>query len=138
MRPEIIYLAGPMTGRQFYNYEAFLAAKQALEVSGRVVRFPFDADNIVWNRHFGVDFDPMKDVCEWGDPKLGEIAIENQRFIVECDTICILPEWFMSKGTMQELVFAINLGKKILDYATEKYIKLSCKIEFAQHNEVKS
>lgn len=134
MRPEIIYLAGPMTGRPLYNFEAFNAAKNALVASGnRVVLTPFDANNIVWNRHFGRDFDVYKDTCDWGDEKLGEIVLENQGFIVRCDTIAILAEWFLSKGTMQELVFGINLTKKIFDYSTEEYIKLSYKIEFGQH-----
>ena len=130
MKPEVIYLAGPMTGLPLYNYDAFMAAKKALEAGGYKVLTPFDANNEVWNRHFGRDFNPYEDKCDWGDPKLGEIVLVNQGYIVSCDTICLLPMWINSKGTKQEVVFGTNLGKKTMLYETEKYINIRYDLSF--------
>lgn len=56
-----IYISGPMRGRQFYNFPAFDAAKQALERIGYEVVSPADMDREL--RHFdGLLCDPS-DPC---------------------------------------------------------------------------
>lgn len=119
-----VYIAGPMTGREFYGYEAFMSAAAGWRLRGHEVVTPFDANSIAWRRLYGRDFDPHQDKCDWDDPALGEMLVEDFAAMLRADAIAILPGWRFSKGTRGELVIALNVGKPVYCAITHKKLDL--------------
>jgi nucleoside 2-deoxyribosyltransferase len=113
-----VYIAGPMTGYEFYNVKAFEAAKDKWVVYGHEAQTPFDANSRVWERHHGRPFDPYVDECDYGDPILNEMFVEDIRTLAEADAIVLLEGWEKSKGANAELGVARCLGKSVWLNAT--------------------
>jgi hypothetical protein len=109
-----VYVAGPMTGRFQYNAEVFAAAAAQLTAEGHEVVTPFECNSIVWRRHFGRDFDPTIDRCDYGDPILAEMLVEDLRALAAADAVAVLPEWEKSKGARAEVLYASMLGKRVV------------------------
>lgn len=105
------YIAGPMTGLHGYNAVAFRAAAADWEDQGWQVTTPLDTTSLIWRRHFGRDFDPFTDKCDYGDRLLAETWVENVRAITEADIVAFLPGWEKSKGCLIEHAIAAALGK---------------------------
>lgn len=118
-----IYVAGPMTGRPGYNANAFNRAKLYLTALGHDVITPLETNNEIWQKHYGRDFDPWRDRCDYGDVILDEMVARDLMEVCSRDAIALLDEWETSKGTINELMTARNLGKVILSARTGKPIK---------------
>lgn len=115
-----VYIAGPMTGRQYYNLHAFERAQREWRLRGHDAVTPFECNNVVWRDAYGRDFDPTSDRCDWGDPLLNEMVIADVQALCRADAIVLLPEWRQSKGATMEVIIAKNLGKRIfLEDGTE-------------------
>ncbi|WP_435607681.1 DUF4406 domain-containing protein [Pseudomonas knackmussii] len=89
-----IYLAGPMTGIEDFNYPAFHAEAARLRQLGYHVENP--AENIApacgtWSGYM-------------------RLALAK---LVTCDTIALLPGWTESRGANLERGLAFELGMKI-------------------------
>lgn len=106
-----VYIAGPMTGIPAYNYPAFVEAANAWRAEGWEPSTPFDANSQVWRRHYGRDFDPYTDKCDYGDPILGEMLVEDLLVLIAADRVAFLPGWRASKGATFEHSVAVMLGK---------------------------
>jgi len=90
-----VYIAGPMTGLDYYNFPAFNAKEAELRAIGFEVENP-TAHGIVegatWADYMAYD--------------LGRLAL--------CNTIFMLPGWSKSKGATIERNLAAALGMTIL------------------------
>jgi len=118
-----VYIAGPMTGYPAYNAAAFRAAKADWEAEGWEALTPLDTDSLVWQRHYGRDFDPETDVCDYGSPLLGEMFAENVAAITRCGHVAMLPGWEKSNGATVEHRIATVLGYPI--YNAETFVRLA-------------
>lgn len=105
-----VYIAGPMTGREAYNLAAFQDAARAWRAAGHEVETPFDANSRVWRRTNGRDFDPHTDTCEWGDPLLRTMFMEDIDTLMRSDAIVLLEGWENSRGATLELHLAERFG----------------------------
>lgn len=115
---EKVYLVGPMTGYPHYNYFLFMAVAALWRDAGYDVKTPFELNSVVWQRHYGRDFDPFNDTCDYGDPILAEMCAEDIKWLSESDIIAVLPGWHLSKGTTTEVLVGQNLQKDICDALT--------------------
>ena len=97
-----IYVAGPVTGRENRNIEAFEAARQrlCLEHKGATVLIPhwFVSETANWQRAM-------------------RASIET---LVKCDCIALIPGWRGSKGARMEAGIARQLGMTILEIKEDK------------------
>jgi hypothetical protein len=123
----IVYLAGPMTGYEAYNVEVFESARRRWEAMGHEVLCPFDANSRVWAHKYGRPFDPYTDRCDWGDPLLLEMFIEDLRQVAGAEAIVLLPGWRDSWGARTELHMALKWGKQVFDDETGRQLNLSSK-----------
>lgn len=87
-----IYLSGPMTGYEDYNYPAFDRAAQMLREQGYIVFNPAD------------QFDGDQSL-EWTTYMRADIAA-----ILECDEVAVLDGWEMSLGARLEVIVARSIG----------------------------
>ena len=110
-----VYLAGPMTGYPHYNLAGFTAGANQLRNAGYEVVTPFECNSVVWRRHHGRDFDPLVDTCDYGDPILGEMLLEDLAALRAANLVAVLPGWEKSKGAKLEVMLAQNLGKRVMD-----------------------
>lgn len=95
-----VYVSGPMTGYEAFNYPAFEDAAQRLRAAGYEVVSPHEvnpADGIEreWNWYLRRDI----------------IAL------VECDAIAVLPGWEQSKGAGVETYIGRELGMIVFPLA---------------------
>lgn len=119
-----LYIAGPMTGYHAYNFVAFSEAEKTWKGWGYEVHTPFMANSRAWQRIHGRDFDPFNDVCDWGDPALKEMMVEDLGDLCRADAVAVLAGWEKSKGARTELVVAINLGIPIYEAHTGRTLDL--------------
>ncbi len=94
-----IYIAGPMTGLPDLNFPAFHAAAAALRAAGYTVINPAELNSnpdASWYECMRIDI----------------------REMITCDSICLLPNWTMSRGARLEFHIAAQLNMQILDAAT--------------------
>lgn len=105
--PRRIYLAGPMTGIKDFNRASFTAAKAALASQG------FDVVN-------PADHDLPDDT--W---PLEKYLSRDVALLSSCDSICLLPGWFDSRGATFEAFVAHTTGKQLFEFdgAFSPYLK---------------
>lgn len=89
-----VYIAGPMTGIDEYNFPAFNAAARALAEEGLVPVNPADHG--------------LVEGAEWGDYLRYDIAQ-----LATCEAIYFLPGWTASKGACLEHHLALALGMPV-------------------------
>jgi len=90
-----IYIAGPMTGYEDYNYPLFNLTAADLRKQGYEVINPAEnglPPDAEWQEHMRVDIANM----------------------VTCDAVYRLPGWLQSKGARIEVNLAIELGLELL------------------------
>lgn len=91
-RPEIsdekmIYISGPMTGIEHFNFPAFELAEKALTDQGHSV---LSAHRIVQTS------------TEWADMMRRDVI----EMMLHCDSIALLPRWQQSRGSQIEVAVA--------------------------------
>lgn len=94
-RANTIYIAGPMTGYENYNFDAFNNAAKQFRDKGYEVRNPAE--------HGVVEGAEWEDYMAYDLTQLGE-----------CGVIYLLKGWQMSKGACLEQLIAQNLNMKIV------------------------
>lgn len=125
-----VYLAGKMTGVPNYGYEAFTEAKYRLRDMGHWVLTPFDATNSVWIRHFGRDFNPFLDKCDYGSKLLHDCWQEDVRVLLWSECVALLDGWETSKGSRLEVQTALLFGKKIVRAVDFSPLNLVVEVNF--------
>jgi len=113
-----VYIAGPMTGRELYNFPAFDEAADRWRALGHEVTTPADITRGEWQRKHWRAFDPASDRCEYGDPLLCELFALDLAAVCEADEIALLPGYEKSKGARLEIAVAMQLGKPLCCAAT--------------------
>jgi hypothetical protein len=94
-RANRLYLAGPMTGIEGFNYPAFNAMADRLRAAGYEVENPADhgtVEGAVWADYMAYDL-----------TRLGL-----------CGMIALLPGWDLSQGARLEVMIAEHLGMRIV------------------------
>jgi hypothetical protein len=109
-RRKRIYVAGPMTNREHFNFPAFDDAKRVLLNHGWVVESPADIDR----KQFNFDGMGMKGTEPIDENLLKEIAVRDILAIRDCDAIYMLEGWQDSVGANAELAFAEWIGLEII------------------------
>lgn len=87
----VVYVSGPMSGIEAYNFPAFNEAAKALREAGYAVLNPAD---------FGAD-----PAMSWRKCLERDLAI-----MFHADTVATLPGWENSKGASLEVMVAQALG----------------------------
>jgi hypothetical protein len=118
---EVVYIAGPMRGYEYFNFPAFDKARDYLRSKGylRIVS-PADMD-----RSRGFDETDVPEGYDWVDlDVIGfELKPTVQRVveaILGCDAIYMLRGWEESKGANAEKALAEWLGLNVYYEATEE------------------
>lgn len=94
----IVYIAGPMTGIEHFNYPAFDAAEVALNERGLSTLNPVQSE--------------MENTT--GEPQAWDWYMRHAlRMVTQADAICLLPGWQQSKGAQLEVTVAEALGLDI-------------------------
>lgn len=109
-----VYVAGPMTGLQDFNYPAFNAAAVELRTQGWHVENPAD--------HGVIEGATWEDYLAYDLTRLGT-----------CGAIYLLQDWELSKGAVLEHHIAQTLGLEVMyapnAYKTESYAPLSQRLQ---------
>lgn len=95
-RANRVYVAGPMTGIENFNYPAFNAVAEQLRAQGYEVENPADhgiVEGAVWADYMAYDL-----------TRLGL-----------CGTIALLPNWERSQGARLEVLIAERLGMTVVN-----------------------
>jgi hypothetical protein len=105
-----IYIAGPMTGIEQWNFPAFDRVADILRSAGHTPVSPADIDR-------ARGFDPTcKEVPAWFVMKL--VAREDIEAISNCAGIAMLPGWERSAGATAEAHYAHRIGLQFYDAET--------------------
>jgi hypothetical protein len=99
-RTDRIYVAGPMTGIEDFNFPAFNAAADLLRCGGWTVENPAEHGIV--------------DGADWAD----YLAYDLTRLGL-CGAIYLLPGWENSKGAQLEVLVAQRLGMEVIHAAEE-------------------
>jgi hypothetical protein len=97
---KIVYLSGPMRGREGYNYETFNNSAAFLRNHGFVVLNPAENFGGVANypRHIYMKHDFFH--------------------VLQAHEVVVLPGWQESEGARAEVLVAQECGKPVIDFLT--------------------
>ena len=102
---DTIFIAGPMTGKPNYNFDAFDKAEEWLKWLGYRVVNPANMGRAALKKHGEVPY---------GSPAYKELLAATMNEVTKCNSIYMLKGWEKSRGAKQELSTAIDLGKEIV------------------------
>lgn len=105
----IIYLSGPMSGIDGYNFPAFHAAAEKLRKLGHAVINPAE--------------------IKPSSKKWVECMRADIKAMLQANTVAVLPGWEESKGAKIEVFLALQLGMEIVDAKTLKPIKVDVSLK---------
>jgi hypothetical protein len=94
-RSNVIYIAGPMTGLEEFNFPAFNSAADKFKSDGWEVKNPAE--------HGVVEGATWEDYMAFDLTQLGQ-----------CGAVYMLKGWEMSRGACLEQLIAMRLGMKII------------------------
>ncbi len=109
-----VYLSGPMRGKPYFNFPAFLWAAALLRKKGYTVFSPAERDidlfgpGIYENNPTG----STEVAYQQGyDIKIREVLHEDLTWICrEAEAIVVLPRWYNSKGAKAEVATGLAIG----------------------------
>lgn len=104
-----IYIAGPMTGYDQWNFPAFFEAEETLKALGHEPINPAHNDGETLEQALAQASTRAHDPNAWANYMRLDLA-----HVLECDAICLLPEWQKSKGARLEYHTANQLGIPVL------------------------
>lgn len=91
-----IYVSGPITGIPNKNREVFNSTAERLRSLGHEALNPFD----------------LEAIDNYGDDWTLNMRRDLQ-YLVDCESLCLLPGWEESKGARLEVIVALGLGLKL-------------------------
>lgn len=96
-----LYVAGPMRGKQHFNFPAFDAACARLRSMGHIPIGPQELDRICGlDEYTFVDSDiTTEDIKKF-------MVRDLLMILTEADGICVLPGWELSSGSLAEVALA--------------------------------
>ena len=100
-----IYLAGPMSGHENYNFPAFFEAAARLKADNHEVFNPAEEDLKQWG-----DFETVKKNANY------RVCLRKDLnwILDKAEAIALLPGWEQSKGASIEKALAEALGLKVI------------------------
>lgn len=101
----LIYLSGPMTGYEDFNYPRFRTATERLRQLGYDVINPAETAGGVTHL-----------------PRATFMSIDVG-YVEACDAVVVLPGWHRSQGAILEVMLAHNLGKPVYVFDALKGIR---------------
>lgn len=108
-----VYLAGPMTGIDQFNYPMFRAVAADLRKSGYTVVSPVELDE-----ESEVDTSKLNP-HQFTDEQRAWFLRRDVERLVHCDGIVLMPGWFDSAGVTLELIVALSCGLEAGIWAPE-------------------
>ena len=93
-----VYIAGPMTGIEWFNRPAFYKKAKELEIAG------FEAVHTA-DMPLGLSYETYMS--------------ESFKRLEGCDYVLLLPGWQKSRGAKREIAFAKKYGKRIVEDLAE-------------------
>lgn len=99
-----VYIAGPMTGIEEFNYPAFGRAAERFRGLGHTVTSPHEVAH---------DDNGIR-----GSIRHADYVRRDLRELLQCDAIALLPGWQASKGAKLEVQVATELGFTFYDAGT--------------------
>ena len=100
-----IYIAGPMTGYEDFNFPAFFSTAEAFEEGGWETINPAAHDLELWTDMEGVKkYANYRDCLGW----------DLEQICYSADAIAMMPGWEASKGARAEHATAVALGLQII------------------------
>lgn len=115
-----VYIAGPMTGYDRFNFPAFDTAAYTLRKQGLVVFSPADNDRALLEKDSSwlpSEDDHLDDWRTWstpGAPSLRRMLGDDLHWIaMYADSIYMLKGWERSNGARAEHALAVALGLEI-------------------------
>ena len=119
LQREAVYVAGPMTGIEDYNFPAFNDAARTLRNAGFIVFNP-------------AEMDTPEDIEQYRRGSAGAesetwryfLARDLEIVLTKADAIVVLPGWQNSQGATLEVTTALTAGKKVYEYPTLKQLEL--------------
>ena len=105
----IIYIAGAMTGKENFNFDAFDQVRDYLKANGHHPISPADIDRLYEgiDKYFPKNFSPTVEDC-------ARYMRRDLNAIEGADAVYMMEGWEFSKGARVELAFAEFLGKKVM------------------------
>lgn len=101
-----VYLAGPMSGIEDYNFPAFFKYAKVLEDQGHTVFNPAQNDLDNWK-----DLEGVKKHANYRDC-LGQ---DLNWICYHAEAIALIPGWEKSKGVQAELATARAIGLEVIE-----------------------
>lgn len=108
MEPKRVYIAGPMTGYEDYNYPAFNAAAERWRAAGWHVFNPAEHDQPTAEQEATLTADEIRALYMRMD--IG--------WVMQSDAVALLPGWQASKGANVEVAVARILNLFVFDAET--------------------
>lgn len=109
-----IYIAGPMSGVENWNFPAFFEAERQLLGLGHEVVNPAHND--------GLTYEEALDSANAGKHSWDWYMRRDLTNLITCDAVCLLPEWKNSKGALLEVTVAKNLDMPLYILRDEKLV----------------
>lgn len=97
-----IYVAGPMRGRECFNFESFFFWARVLRESGMDVKNPAQ-----------IDCKKMLSGWQFTEDQYADVLLKDFEIIKDVDALWMMNDWRESPGATAEHAFAEALGKKI-------------------------
>lgn len=113
------YLAGPMSGRPFFNIPAFEAAAKKLRAEGYNITTPVELDAPDTYKEASASLTGDHDDIENGESWGTCLARDVKLLADELNAIILLPEWEKSRGARLEAFVAITCGHKLFEYRSD-------------------
>ena len=105
MAKKVVYLSGPMTGIENYNYPMFNeVAREVRELGHRVIN-------------------PAEFYGGHGDRTRQEYMHKSVQALLNSTNVILLPGWRDSKGCTLEVAIAQEIGLVIQEYVTEEMVE---------------
>lgn len=104
-----IYIAGPMTGYEKWNFPAFFEAEEMLKSMGHNPVNPAHNDGDTIEKALESAGSPERPNNTWGYYMRRDLP-----HVMECEALCVLDGWQKSKGASLEVHVAKALGMPIL------------------------
>lgn len=102
-----VYIAGPMQGHQYHNFPEFFRVEAVLREAGYDVVNPARNDGgDTWEEAYELS---LKNDRSWEEYMRIDIAM-----LTTCDAICLLDDWWTSKGATCEQTIAAWLRFEVL------------------------
>lgn len=110
------YIAGPMRGLAYFNFNMFDVARDRLVSLGHNVISPADLD-----RETGFDPFNLPSDTDWNNLDaigfdLHSAVRRDVEAVMKCNAIVLLPGWQKSKGAMAEYHLAKWLGLEVFEW----------------------